>query len=93
MKNRSSTQQKTDKKQPLPTQPPTDETPDDADDIDEIPTETLAEIGDFIAWVSEEPDDEIVYHLELGQVTLHFFKEEWDDLCKLIDQAQKNDSD
>ncbi len=56
---------------------------------DNIPTDTLAETGSYVAWVSEEPDGETVYHLELGAVTLHFFKEEWDELLKLINEARK----
>lgn len=56
---------------------------------DNIPTETLAESQNYIAWFTEEPDGEDVYHLELGQVTLHFFREEWDELVGLIKQADK----
>jgi hypothetical protein len=56
---------------------------------DSIPTDTLAETANYLAWVSEEPDGEVVYHLELGSVTLHFFKEEWDELLKLMNEARK----
>lgn len=58
---------------------------------DDIPTDTLAETDNYIAWFSEEPDGEGVYHIELGQITLHFFKEEWEELLKLIKAAEKND--
>ena len=54
-----------------------------------IPTDTLAETANYQAWVSEEPDGEMVYHVEVGQVTLHFFKEEWDELLELIAAARK----
>ncbi len=64
--------------------------PDASGDGEDIPTDTLAETEDYIAWVSEEPDGESVYHLELGQVTLHFFEEEWQQLVKLIKDAEKN---
>lgn len=57
---------------------------------EELPTETIAETENYIAWVSEEPDGEVVYHLELGPMTIHFFREEWDELLKLIAQARKN---
>lgn len=57
---------------------------------EDIPTDTLAETDEYIAWLSEEPDGEAVYHLELGQVTLHFFEEEWQELVKLIKEADKN---
>lgn len=54
---------------------------------DNIPTDTLAETDNYVAWVSQEPDDEQVYHIELGQVTLHFFREEWLELLALIEEA------
>ncbi len=57
---------------------------------EDLPTETIAETENYIAWVSEEPDGEVVYHLELGPMTIHFFREEWDELLKLIAQARKN---
>lgn len=57
---------------------------------EDLPTETIAETENYIAWVSEEPDGEVVYHLELGPLTIHFFREEWDELLKLIAQARKN---
>jgi hypothetical protein len=58
---------------------------------DNIPTNTLAETEDYIAWVSEEPDGEKVYHIEFGSVTLHFFNEEWQELLDLIQKATKAD--
>ncbi|NDJ59808.1 MAG: hypothetical protein GYB67_01715 [Chloroflexi bacterium] len=52
-----------------------------------IPTETIAETENFTAWLSKEPDGETVYHLEIGQVTLHFFREEWEEVLALIEAA------
>lgn len=52
-----------------------------------IDTNTLAESENFIAWTSVEPDGEIAYHIELGTITLHFFKEEWDELLSLMDEV------
>ena len=49
-----------------------------------VETSVLAETSNFIAWCSEEPDGETTYHLELGTVTLHFFKEEWDEMLDLM---------
>ncbi|HEX2622120.1 MAG TPA: hypothetical protein VHL11_18310 [Phototrophicaceae bacterium] len=54
----------------------------------EVPVDTLAETENYVAWISEDPDGELTYHLELNNVTLHFFREEWDELLKLIEQAQ-----
>jgi len=56
---------------------------------DNIPTDTLAETANYVAWVSEEPDGETVYHLELGAVTLHFFAEEWTELLSLMEKVRK----
>lgn len=55
-----------------------------------IPTNTLAETENYIAWISEEPDGEKVYHLELGNITLHFFREEWNEIVTLIRAAENN---
>ncbi len=46
-------------------------------------TETLAETENFMVWKAAEPDGETTYHLELNNVTLHFFKEEWDEFLEL----------
>jgi hypothetical protein len=51
----------------------------------ELNTETLAETENFIAWRAEEPDGETTYHLELSSVTIHFFKEEWEEFLKFIE--------
>jgi hypothetical protein len=48
-------------------------------------TETLAESENFNIWKAEEPDGETTYHLELGQATLHFFQEEWNEFLEFID--------
>lgn len=59
---------------------------------DEVPVETLAETANYAVWLSEEPDGESVWHLELGRVTLHFFREEWDELLRLVQLARKGDA-
>ena len=46
-------------------------------------TRVLAETDNYLAWEAEEPDGEITYHLELNNVTLHFFKEEWEEFQQL----------
>ena len=54
-------------------------------------TKTLAETSNMIAWQAREPDGETTYHLELNNVTLHFFEEEWQEflgLIKLIRQGE-----
>ena len=54
----------------------------------EIKTTTLAETENMGAWKAEEPDGEIIYNLQLNNVTVHFFQEEWDEFIALI-QALK----
>ena len=47
-------------------------------------TKTLSETENFIAWQAEEPDGETTYHLELNNLTVHFFREEWQEFLKLV---------
>lgn len=50
-------------------------------------TQTMAETDSFLAWKAEEADGEVTFHLELNNVTLHFFTEEWQeflDLARLL---------
>jgi len=47
-------------------------------------TDTLAETDNYLAWKADEPDGETTYHLELNNVTLHFFTEEWTEFLDLI---------
>jgi hypothetical protein len=56
---------------------------------DNIPVTTLAETAEYIVWTSDEPDEETIYHVELGSVTLHFFIEEWKEFIQLMDDAAK----
>ncbi|MFH1183424.1 MAG: hypothetical protein V1755_00080 [Chloroflexota bacterium] len=45
--------------------------------------ENLAETDNFVVWKAEEPDGETTYHLELNNVTVHFFREEWEEFLQL----------
>lgn len=54
-----------------------------AKDAMEPETNVLAETDEYMAWTAEEPDGETTYHLELNNVTIHFFKEEWDEFIRL----------
>ncbi len=47
-------------------------------------TTTLAETDSYLIWKAEEPDGETTYHVELNNVTLHFFEEEWQEFVGLI---------
>ncbi|HCB01472.1 MAG TPA: hypothetical protein DIW23_05250 [Anaerolineae bacterium] len=47
-------------------------------------TQTLAETENFLAWKAEEPDGETTYHVEMNNVTVHFFEEEWNEFLQLV---------
>ena len=48
-------------------------------------TEVIAETENFLAWRADEPDGESTYHLELNNLTVHFFTEEWKEFLNLVD--------
>ncbi|MEA3338542.1 MAG: hypothetical protein U9R15_01115 [Chloroflexota bacterium] len=48
----------------------------------------LSETENFSLWQVEEPDDETTYHLELGTITVHFFREEWEEFLKLVGEME-----
>ena len=47
-------------------------------------TDVIAETDNYIIWRADEPDGEVTIHLELNNVTLHFFHEEWEELLELM---------
>jgi hypothetical protein len=55
-------------------------------------TKTICETENYIAWLSDEPDGERIYHLELNNATIHFFSEEWQEFLvlakKLVQSSQ-----
>jgi hypothetical protein len=55
-----------------------------AKDPMEPQTEVIAETDNYMAWRADEPDGEATYHLELNNVTIHFFKEEWEEFLELV---------
>jgi len=48
----------------------------------------LSETENFSLWQAEEPDGETTYHLELGTVTVHFFREEWEEFIQLVQKVE-----
>ena len=58
--------------------------PDNRDD------QALAETDNYLVWEVPEPDGEITYHVELGAVTLHFFREEWEEFLRLMKVSASN---
>lgn len=55
----------------------------------EIETTTLAETENMVAWKADEPDGETTYHLQLNNVTVHFYQEEWDEFIALVEGLLK----
>ncbi len=51
--------------------------------------EILFESENFNLVRAEEPDGETTYHLEMGNVTVHFFREEWEEFMKLIGEVAR----
>lgn len=56
------------------------------DELDEN-AEGLAETETFAIWRDREEDNSIVYHVELGGVSLHLTSEEWEEFVILVRAA------
>lgn len=54
-------------------------------DLPEPKTNVIAETENYLAWSADEPDGETTYHLELNNVTVHFFAEEWKEFLELLE--------
>jgi len=54
-------------------------------------TETVVETENYLAWRAEEPDGEETYHLELNNLTVHFFTEEWEEFLTLARELVKRE--
>ncbi len=54
-------------------------------------TQVLAETQNmhYQVWKADEPDGETTYHLELNNVTVHFFTEEWQEFLELVGMLAK----
>jgi hypothetical protein len=48
--------------------------------------EELVETENYSIWKADEPDGETTYHLEMNNVTVHMFQEEWDEFVVLVKQ-------
>ncbi len=53
-------------------------------DLESPKTNTVVETDQYIIWKSDEPDGETVFHVEVNNVTVHFFKEEWEEFLELM---------
>jgi len=48
------------------------------------PANVLSETDNYVIYTAEEFDGETTYHVELDKVTLHFFKEEFEEFLRLV---------
>lgn len=51
---------------------------------DDLSVDPLAETENYMAFSSSDDDGEKVYHVELFNITLHFYEEEWREFLALI---------
>lgn len=51
--------------------------------------EIVAETEEFAILMTRDEAGETIYHVELGNATLHFFGEEWDEFLDLMRQAMR----
>ncbi|MCO5183506.1 MAG: hypothetical protein M9928_12875 [Anaerolineae bacterium] len=54
--------------------------------VEPVEPNVIAETENFVVWYSEE-DEDVVYHIELGGITLHVSSEEWDEFVVLVKSA------
>jgi len=50
---------------------------------------TMAETEGYAIWSAEEPDGETTYNIELNNVTIHMFDEEWKEFLELVKKLKK----
>ncbi len=53
------------------------------DNNSDLKIDTLVETDNYSVWRADEPDQEATFHLELNNVTVHFFNEEWEEFLEL----------
>jgi hypothetical protein len=51
--------------------------------------ELIAETENYAVLIGEDAEGERIYNVELGNVTLHLFHEEWEELVQLIKDATR----
>ncbi|MBN1312641.1 MAG: hypothetical protein JXB30_14590 [Anaerolineae bacterium] len=56
--------------------------------FEDLPLELLAETENYAVLLGQDMEDEPVYNIELGSITLHLFEEEWAELVELINKVR-----
>lgn len=59
------------------------------DPNEDMPLVLLAETENFAVLVGDDAEGEPVYNLEFGSFTVHLFREEWEELVELIQEAAR----
>jgi hypothetical protein len=57
---------------------------------DHDPLVMLAETENFAVFTGRDADGETIFNIELGSVTIHLFREEWDEFIELVRAAARN---
>jgi hypothetical protein len=50
---------------------------------------TIVETENYSIWRADEPDGETTYNLQLNNVTVNFFEEEWTEFLDLVRELLK----
>ena len=53
----------------------------------DVNIKSIVETDDNYFYTANEPDGEITYHLQMNNVTLHFFTEEWQAALTFLEQV------
>jgi hypothetical protein len=56
---------------------------------EELNANMLGETENYMIWTSES-DEEILYHIELGGISLHLTGEDWDEFVTLVKLASED---
>lgn len=51
--------------------------------------QTIVETENYSIWRADEPDGETTYNLQLNNVTVNFFEEEWAEFLDLVRELLK----
>lgn len=51
--------------------------------------QTVVKTENYSIWRADEPDGETTYNLQLNNVTINFFQEEWDEFLDLVRELFK----
>lgn len=54
----------------------------------DLEADIVAETDHFGVWRSEDEEEGLLFHIELGAITLHLTSEEWDEFVFLIKSTQ-----